>query len=411
MPSIVLSAIQLSIIAAAPSPPGLQTGTWRAWLDSPGGELPFGLELTEQAGAWRAWFINGEERITVPTVTWDGSQLVLDVDHYDSIIRATPNEQGNRLDGEWVKRASGGGLTRMAFHATHGGGHRFTPKTENDPGGNDCGPFNGRWLVKFSSSDDRAIGRFACAANGIVTGTFLTTTGDYRFLAGNVNGRRMRLSAFDGAHAFLFDAAVNGDGSLAGDFWSRDTWHETWKATRDDDAILPDGFTLTRVADPSAMDRLAYPDLDGKMRTLTDPEFFGQATILEVFGSWCPNCHDATVYLTELDKKYHDRGLRIVGLAFELTGEFERDAKQVRKFARRHGATYPMLIAGLADKDAATKQFPLLDRVRSYPTMIFLDKRRQVRAVYTGFSGPATGDAHAALRRAFEELIERLLDE
>ena len=78
---------------------------------------------------------------------------------------------------------------------------------------------------------------------------------------------------------------IKPDGTLEGDFWSRDTWHETWTATRDDSAELPDGFTLTKYSDRVRLDELEFPDLEGRPRSLNDPEFRGKVRILELFGS------------------------------------------------------------------------------------------------------------------------------
>jgi hypothetical protein len=98
-----------------------------------------------------------------------------------------------------------------------------------------------------------------------------------------------------------------------------------------------------------------------------------------------------------------------VGLAFELTGDFERDAEQVERYRARHGIEFPLLVAGQADKAAASKSFPLLDRVRASPTTIVRDADGRVRAVHTGYAGPATGPEHAKLRADFERLIDELL--
>ena len=133
--------------------------------------------------------------------------------------------------------------------------------------------------------------------------------------------------------------------------------------------------------------------------------------MLVIFGSWCPNCNDATRLLVELDRKYRDRGLSIVGLAFEMTCELERDARQVRRYAEHHGIDYPLLAAGVSDKAEASKTLPLLDRIRSYPTTIFLHGDGRVRAVHQGYTGPATGAANDRLRADFRELIEELLAE
>jgi hypothetical protein len=52
-----------------------------------------------------------------------------------------------------------------------------------------------------------------------------------------------------------------------------------------------------------------------------------------------------------------------------------------------------------------------LDQIRSFPTTIFIDKHDQVRGIYQGWSGPATGEAHKRLRERFETLIETMLRE
>ncbi len=385
-------------------------GRWRAWLDSPGGELPFGLELSRDADGWRAFLLNGPERIPVPRTVVEPGALTLSIPHYDSRVRARLGPGGRRLDGEWTKTGGGGKPTRLAFHAVHGDAPRFAPLAVAAAGAAPRG-IDGRWRVRFESEELPAVGMFERVSESAVVGTFLTATGDYRYLAGSFEHGRLRLSCFDGAHAFLFDARLGEDGTLAGDFWSRDTWHETWTAVRDPEASLVDPFELTRWTGAAELRDLRFPDLDGNPRSLDDPAFAGKARIIEVFGSWCPNCNDAAAYLGELDRRYRDRGLRILGLAFELTGDFERDAAQVRRYMQHHGLEFPVLVAGTSDKGAASEAFPAIDRVRSYPTTIFVDARGRVRAIHTGYSGPATGAAYAELRARFEALIERMLAE
>jgi hypothetical protein len=300
----------------------------------------------------------------------------------------------------------------MPFHAAAGAQPRFV-RSENHypPSGQTLTPLARRWSVRFARSEDPAVGVFETKPDGGVAGTFLTTTGDYRFLAGDFDGRRLRLSCFDGAHAFLFDARLQEDGTLAGDFWSRDAWHETWTARPDPTAALPDTFTLTKWTGNGRVTDLAFPDLTGRSRSLSEPELSGPARLIVVFGSWCPNCHDESEYLVELDRRYGPRGLRIVGLAFEYSGDFEEDARQVRTYVTRHGINYPVLIAGVSDKEKALAALPMLDRLRAFPTTIFADASGTIRTVHTGFSGPATGEEHRKLRAEFERVIEELLAE
>jgi thiol-disulfide isomerase/thioredoxin len=156
---------------------------------------------------------------------------------------------------------------------------------------------------------------------------------------------------------------------------------------------------------------LAFRSLDGTPTRVADllSADSAPARILYLFGSWCPNCADAGAEMKRLKAKYGDR-LTIVGLAFEQTEDFARSARQVGLYAERHGADWPVLIAGLADKARASAELPVLDRVRAYPTTVFLNAANEIVAVHTGFSGPATGQAHAEQQAAFEALVDALVD-
>jgi thiol-disulfide isomerase/thioredoxin len=413
---IPLACFLLAFLACSgPGSDRLESGRWRAWLDSPGGELPFGLEIERGEEGLTARLLNGLERVEFTRVEEEvaARQVAFFMDHYDSVIRARLSPGGDRLDGEWTKTSSEGRQTRLAFHATRGESPRFPA---SGAAGAALPPrvLDGRWEVRFSS-DERsvAVGIFETLAEGEVAGTFLTVTGDYRYLEGNLERSRLRLSTFDGAHAFLFDARMLPDGSLEGEFWSGQTWHETWIAHRSETVTLPDAFEQSHWEARVPLEELVFPDLTGTPRSLADPAFAGRARILEIFGSWCPNCNDAAELLVELDERYRSRGLSILGLAFELSGEPERDARQVRAYADRHGITFPLLVAGIKDggNESAEEALPLLDQIRAYPTTIFLDADGTVRAVHTGFAGPATGEAHDRLRAAFERTIEEMLAE
>lgn len=376
---------------------------YRAWVQVPGGELPFELEL-ELSPTPRARVRNGTEQLPVPEVRRDGAALTLAFPHYDSTIVATLRADGS-LTGEWTKRRGGDRTTRLPFRATRGAAPRFP-----DRGASTRPAPTGRYAVDFESDDDPAVGIFEVDDRGGARGTFLTTLGDYRYLAGRWHGDVLELSCFDGAHAFLFRARATGDGTLTGDFWSSGTWHETWTARPDPAAELPDPFDQVRWTGERSVDELAFPDADGEgaePRGLS--EWSGHARVLQIFGTWCPNCCDETRLLAELDRRHRDRGLRIVGIAFEHTGELERDRRQIARWRERFGARYPVLLGGTSDKAGAAAALGALDRIKSFPTTVFVDRAGRVRAVHSGFAGPATGARHERLRERFEALILELL--
>lgn len=413
----------------APSP----SGAWEAWLESPGGKLHFELLLSlDGESKPAAHFANEGEIVAVPVVHWSSTsrELVLGFEPYESRITATTDDDGHEMSGSWRKRKGAQAWTEMRFGARKPSvtanpaaaeARRARVRASISSAGDPHELWMGAWSVRFASDAQASIAVFQHAKDGCFlettpdrfAGTFLTTLGDYRYLSGVIGagGDRISLSCFDGAHAFLFKAKMLEDGSLEGEFWSGDSWHDTWKAVRDDHAALPDPFGLTKTVKGVQLDELSFPDVDGVARKLGDERFAGKARLVQLFGTWCPNCNDETRYLRELDQRYRERGLSIVGLAFELTGDFERDAGQVRKYAAHHDIAYPLLVAGVSDKKKASERFPLLDRVRAYPTTLFVDAAGRVRAVHQGFSGPATGREHQKLREDFERLIETMLAE
>ena len=398
----VIFLFLLSVTAGGLYAADIKPGRYDAQLQTPGGPLRFPLQLSSNNGKWSASISDPLERIEIPMVQVDGDNITLSFPHYDSTIKARLD--GDQLVGQYRKRRGKERYGEMKFAAQ--------PTSSVASQEAVFKPYVGKWSVKFSESEDPALGVFSIRKTDKAPwGTFLTTTGDYRFLTVQPPAKPdcVELSVFDGAHAFLFRMQRKQDGTLAGDFWSGNSWHETFAGKLDPKAELPDAFRLSTVLKDVNLNDIKYPDLDGKLTSLGDPKFAGKARLIQVFGSWCPNCHDAALYLSELQKKYGSRGLSIVGLAFEHTGEFDRDVEMVKRYIKRHNTQYPVLLAGLSDKSTATKQFPLIDKVRSYPTTIFVRADGTVRAVYTGFSGPATGEAYQKLRARYEELVEELL--
>ena len=398
--SFILPLLWFALSGAAATDDSIE-GRWDCQLESPGGPIRFDLELFRSSEVWSGFLVNGPERIKIPAVTYRDGVLILDISHYDSEIIARLDDDSREWSGRWKKRR-GSGWGTLEFKA------RRPSETEAQ---GDRAPYVGRWSVDFAASDEPAVAIIQADGKHNVLATFLTTTGDYRYLSGAGSEDGMTVSCFDGAHAFLFQFGLQADGSLKGRFWSSNTWYEEWTATRDANAQLPDAFQQTSRVAGGNLGNLSFPDLNGEPTRLDDARFKGKARIIYVFGSWCPNCHDAAQYYTFLQEKYGDRGLSILGLAFEMTGDFEMYFLQVKRYLERNGVEYPVLLAGLADKKQASKALPLLDRVRSFPTTIFLDAQQRVRGIHTGFSGPATGREYEELKKRFELLIESILDE
>lgn len=392
-------------------------GEWRAVLESPGGELPFALLIQEQAnGQLYAYVTNGDERVPFSSVSFEDGQVELAFAWYDGEITAELDASGDTMSGRWRKTASAGDSV-LLFHARRGNVERFRPLAETglSPGDANAIPdLSGEWAVQFTDEDgtEPAQGEFRQSGEK-VTGTFLTPTGDYRFLEGSFEDGVLRLSTFDGAHAFLFTARADSEGELSGDFWSRDSYHATWTAHRraEGEEVLPDGWTLVGVNNEESRFAFAFDDSNGVRVTNDDARFDGKVLVVTLFGTWCPNCNDEAPLLAEWYRRYNADGLEIVGIAFEFTGNVERDRRQIDRYAERHGIEYPLLLGGTSDKIDAAAALPDVDIVIAYPTTIFVGRDGTVRKIYSGYSGPGTGEHHDQLLAEFEAILKTLLDE
>ncbi len=414
-----LLASLLVVACSAPesTPPNLAgspdlAGPWRAVLASPGGELPFTLEISGEGGTLEASIANGDEHAPTTGVEVEGNRVTIGFDWYDSRIVATL-EGDDGMRGEWTRASAGGTVSRLPFSATRGVAPRFRAVTEDRPAvaTTDIG---GVWRVEFTDEDGTEPAQGEFVQDGTrVTGTFLTPTGDYRFLEGSYEEGLLRLSTFDGAHAFLFSARVDEDSTLTGDFWSRDSYHATWTASRaeEGEVILPDAWNLAGLTNDEGSFSFSFADSDGNTLSSDDPRFDGKVVLVNIFGTWCPNCNDKAPLLAEWHDRWADRGLEIVGLAYEFSGDPERDRLYVSKFAERHGIAFPLLLAGISDKAKAAETLPDLNAVIAFPTTVFIGRDGRVRKIHSGFSGPGTGSHYDELVAELEGLIETLLDE
>ena len=375
---------------------------WRVEIELPFEVLPVELHIARNGE--EAWFSNGVERVSVGEIDIDGDHYRLRFPAFNNTLDLT--RKGDRLEGTLtlVKR---GYEQHLPVRAEPHPGYRFSadPKPEVD--------LTGRWEVLFTDDDGNeieAVGEFDQQGSQLA-GTFLTPTGDYRYLAGEVDGRNLRLSTFDGAHAFVFTAELDEFGLLSGDYWSGERWHESWTARRNFDARLPDAYSLTQMKRGVERFDFSFPDLSGNRVSLSDAEFRGKVVLVTLAGTWCPNCADEAEFLTEYYGENRDRGLEVVSLLFEHVEEFEQAAALGRELVEKHGIEFKVLVAGYSDKAVASEIMPMLEKVVAYPTIIFIDRAGEVRKIHTGFTGPGTGGHYLEFVREFRELMDELLGE
>ena len=380
--------------------------SWRGVLSLGEEELPFIFTLQQTGGRLLAKIINGKETIAVDDVTVVEDSIFIKLPVYDSEIKGLYYPD-SAISGYWYNYAKGTGY-KIPFRAEYGTAIRF-PLSPYDS----LSSVEGIWEVIFNPNTEEtymAIGKFEQKGTRLC-GTFLTEKGDYRYLEGAVADNNLSLSCFDGAHAFLFKAKLNEQNRLEGTFWSGIHCKENWVAKRNENFELqnPDSLTFLK----KGYDKLAFsfPDLAGKMVSLSDDKYKSKVVVVQIMGSWCPNCADETAFLAGIYDKYRENGLEVIALAYERTAGFQKAKDNVQRHKAHFKAQYDFLIAGTSNKEKAAETLPMLNRLLSYPTTIFIDKNQNVRRIHTGFYGPGTGGRYNMFVEDFTAYIEKLLDE
>jgi thiol-disulfide isomerase/thioredoxin len=390
----------------------LKTGLWRGMIFMQGQELPFNFEVVRDGqGGYDAYLRNADERLLLDEVVIKGDSIDMGLHIFDANLRA--RIYGDSLAGIFVKNYEKD--YRLPVQAVYDEHYRFMP----DDSSRTAVDFTGKYEVTFLHPSDsdatlmdttRAIGLFHQSATH-VTGTFLTPTGDYRFLEGDANDSLMQLSAFDGNHLYLFRAVRQPDGTLRGEFFSGKTWRETWVGTKNENAALADAESMTYLK--KGYDRIAFsfPDLSGEPVSLDDEKYRGKVVILQLLGSWCPNCMDETRFLAPWYDENKDRGVEVIGLAYERKPEFSYARARVENMVEKMNVGYDILIAGTDEKVDASKTLPMLNAVVAFPTTIYIGRDGKVKKIHTGFNGPGTGVYFEDFKRDFNETVNELLKE
>jgi thiol-disulfide isomerase/thioredoxin len=387
----------------------ISIGIWHGEiLREDGQKIPFNFQIRETGGRMVIYIINGAERLLVDNIRQEGDSFFIVMPFFDSYFALRiVNDQ--KLEGSWIKNYGDHSIS-TAFQATFNEIRRYPEPLK--PAFN----ISGRWSAHFKSPTDstEAIGEFRQSGSE-VRGTFLTTTGDYRFLEGQVSGDTLMLSTFDGGHAYSFKSKIVDSNKMQdGYFFAGAKNIENWVAEKNENAKLPDEYSLTRLKDSTnKILHFRFPDLNEHKVSLSDPEFKNKVVVVQILGSWCPNCMDETRFLSSYYLKNKTRGVEIVGLAYERTTSYSSTVKLLQPFISRFHVTYPILATGVSVNDTlrTEKSLPELQEIVGFPTTIFIDKKGMVRKIHTGFDGPGTGDHYEIFQKEFDDLISSLLKE
>lgn len=397
---VFLAAILLSILSLIlPAQPTTGNGIWHAELSlNDTTELPFLIE----SGTGGLVIRNGAERIGLNEITQKDDSLFIRFPVFDSEIRATV--MGPVMMGVFINHARSS-QNELPFRAVEGMNFRFNQQPEAP-----YGSVDGRWDITYEGTtgiDHHGV-LLLKQVNNTISGTVLLASGDHRYLDGELSGDHLQLSSFNGFHAFLYEGRLQKDGTLRGHFFSGSLFHDTWTAKRNPGASLIATDSLTRLKPGAGPFNFSFPDSAGKIWTMNDPSLKGKIVIVQVMGTWCPNCIDEAEYLNDLYARRKKDGIEVIALDYERTTEMARGWNNIRRFIENKKITYPVVYGGSSNRDSSSATLPAIERIHAYPTTLVIDRKGNVKKIFTGFSGPATGEEFVRYKETFETLLDEL---
>jgi hypothetical protein len=380
----------------------IKSGQWRGDIHYQDVKIPLAFEMGYPSGEVpEIVFVNGRERRVIKNVKIEGDSIFISLDPFDVAIKARFTAMN--LTGVYQKYYRG---ISIPFVAEFGKPRMMKSSVRPSPN------IENRWAITFSpesSDESKGVGLFEQKGH-IVTGTIMTQVSDYRYFEGIMDGDSIKLSCFDGAHAFAFLGKKIEEG-WQGEMVYDDGYSEPWVATYDKDAELENPFEIVKV-EPGT--HKPYYDLlgAGEGPNAIDPlKYEGKVLIIQLFGTWCPNSHDQTKYLVDWYSENESKDVAILASSFEANYSQEYGLSRLEDYREMNAIPYDMVLGGRLSKTGAAMPFPFMKRIEAFPTLVILDKQGFVRYVHSYFNGPATGEYYKAFDQRFNTIIDSLIAE
>ncbi len=361
--------------------------------------IPFRFELAGDGVNPQGIFFNGEDRLTSSSGRLSNGSLNLQWDYLATRLDATVKD--GVIDGQYIGSVGPRDKGAHLFHAVLAGNAAAT-----DPNAPSIG---GLWVIPNNSPKGEKAWRFVVEQKGgEVSAAILRVDGDTGAITGGYKNGKFVLSHFSGFRPNVLEVTLlkNGDLDI---LQNGKTKYSAVRAEVAESRGIPlptDPTRHTGVKDASEPFRFNFPDLNGELVSNTDARFQNKVVLVEITGSWCPNCHDEAPFLVDLYRRYHDRGLEIVALSFEEAEQL-RDPVRLRAFVKKYGIDYTMLLCG--EQDDAKVKLTQADNWNAWPTTFFLGRDERVHSVHAGFPSNGSGELFQEAKAGFVTEVERLL--
>lgn len=359
-------------------------GMWKLNLSVQGKLVPFNLKVVD--GGSKAILYNGAERIQL-SGTHIKEVLTLTIQNFDHAIVLKRDQK--RLVGYWTKHNKKN--YKLPIHGQKGSWKLELNYPQNFPK---------KWKITFTDKSKKKDDALLIFDNN--NASILTTTGDYRFLRPVFNKKTLSLYGFDGAFSFYFKGYYSKD-HYTGKMYSGLNWVQDFSARPDREFELPDASKITSFKEKFS--ELCLRNLEGSKTCINNMDKKGK--VIQIFGSWCPNCIDETKFIKEF-KKENKTDVDFYIVSFERGLNEKSSLKSLKKTRDFYEIDYPILIGGLSKSVLVSDIFKSIDNFASFPTTIFINKKGDIVKIHSGFNGPATGLYYKKFKMEFASLIKKI---
>lgn len=360
--------------------------------------IPCRIDLLNES-RWEV--VNGVERIPIDIKWGKDSTFTSSLPLFSTYLEG--KKEKGIVTGEWVDPTRTGDY-RIPFQIVNNKIREFDTKVHV--------PIHLKYKIVFEDDTVPAILEMEIGREeNVVYGTVLTETGDYRYLQGEpFDNSRVYLSAFDGTHLFYLTGQLV-DNKVEGSFMSGKHYLSNFKGEVNTSFELRKADALTWMKNPKEVLSLKL-NADAKTeRSFGEKDWKGKVTLVQIMGTWCPNCTDESRFVKLMYEKYHTQGLEVVPVSFERGTDKQVAFTRINSQAKQMALPYPVYLGSGADspQKAAAIVFAQLNHVMSFPTLILIGKDGKVKKVWTGFYGPGTGVHYAEHIAEIEDAVLRLL--
>ncbi|GLU55826.1 peroxiredoxin family protein [Dyadobacter frigoris] len=395
------------VISAQAQSKQIKEGIWRGVFKVGETDVPFNFEVKKKDGNQLVLTaINGDRRDDFNAKYFSSDSLQVTMNTFEAAFFAKIENDGS-LTG--IHKSLVPGVNRaIPFTAQPNKNYRFVePGKEIKP----SATITGKWLVKIQSDKPVAdrVAVFEQKGNKL-NGIILSITGDSRELQGNVQGDEFLLSGFTGSGPSYVTGKIIDGKSIEGaiGFGPNAT---KFSGVKDDNAALADAYSLTFLKPGYEKLDFTFPDLNGKQVSLSDEKYKGKVVVIELMGTWCPNCIDQVSFMAPWYKENKSKGVEIIGLAFEAKDDYEFAKRTLTKLKTRYDVQYDLLFAGKSDKNEVAQKLVALKEFIAFPTTIIVGRDGKVKEIHTGFSGKGTGQFYDEYVKKWNTDLAKLIAE